>query len=344
MPKGEHRCRQAQSQIDAGGSRSALAMSVIAFQDLRGQQASSIRTWRVPAGPRANPFLRRLIEPRQRSPLVAVLRSELWEESTFRSAQQQHHPAPYVPRRASRRISLPRTNHCHCHSVPKDFGNKEIVWTLNDTAKPEDLRHVEAGLHRRRHGDAARVLRHPPPGKSLPCSRSRARAANHRRWGSRSGWRLRPLTMPPESEDGGWSMPTYGRGRGLMALQAREVERRTRSPRRARRASGRGPRTNQRRLRPRRRFVRVSRGSRLMVRLRIPVRARVIAATDERLVTFDPRQFKVWEDHRRFAVGATWVNPPIPAGTDGSFRPPSVSRAPEFGVRPAMGSGTRTRT
>ena len=220
---------------------------------------------------------------------------------------------------------LPRTNHWQfAVRVPKDFGTKELIWTLTShgrtqrtyaTLKPGYI-HDDMGMQREFYGT-------PPPGNKPPVvvlegARERrvkvgvplllaAVATDDGLPGGRGG----------AADEAGAAGGGRGRGRGAGAAGQAGGGRIT-----AGQALGgdsvRG----------------VAKGLRLAWYLfRGPQEnVRVVPdapVTTARWVTFDPPQFKVWEDQRGGSPWApSWVNPPIPPGNrwtvQATFREPGT--------------------
>jgi hypothetical protein len=208
---------------------------------------------------------------------------------------------------------LPRTNHWQfAIRVPKDFGNKEIVWTLISkgqthktyaTLKPGYI-HDDMGMQREFYGT-------PPPGNKPPVVTIEGPRQRTTRVGE-------AITLAAVVTDDGLPAPRgqtaddAGAGAGRARAAGAGGQAGAAQPGRGRISGGQGVGGDSVRG--------VAKGLRFAWYLYrgptelgpIPTGAPV---NTSRFVVFDPPQFKVWEDQRGGSPWApSWVNPPIPEG------------------------------
>ena len=301
-----------------------LAVATIAYQDVRGQQADQDQNLMYLRGQAVIPSY----EGWHPNPDGTI---DIWfgylnlnwqEEFDIPVGPNNYvEGAGYGPDAGQPTHFLPRTNHWQfAIRVPKDFGNKEIVWTLISkgvthrtyaTLKPGYI-HDDMGMQREFYGT-------PPPGNKAPVLTVEGPRQRNVKVGE-------PVTLVAVATDDG--LPSAGGRRGGTADDAGAAG--AGGGRAGARRGGGGGATEARNTGAGARVgsggtgvggdsVRgVAKGLRFawyMFRgpnevVPTPPNA---AITTARWVTFDPPQFKVWEDQRGGSPWApTWVNPPIP--------------------------------
>jgi len=299
----------------------AVAMTFVAFQTLRGQQAENDQNIMYRRGQSVIPSY----EGWHPNPdgTIDIWFGYLnlnWEEEVDIPVGPNNviEPAPYGPDAGQPTHFLPRTNHWQfAIRVPKDFGTKEIVWTLTSkgktlktyaTLKPGYI-HDDMGMQREFYGT-------PPPGNKPPVLAIEGERQRTAKVGQ-------PVTLTAVATDDG--LPRVG-GRGGTADDAGAAAGAGGGGGGGARARGAGQAGagggGQGRGGPGVGIggdsVRgVAKGLRLAWFLyrNPPEMAVAVAPTSSSVVKFDPPQFKVWEDQRGGSPWApSWVNPPIPAG------------------------------
>ncbi len=192
-------------------------------------------------------------------------------------------PAQYGPDAGQPTHFLPRTNHWQFSiRVPKDFGDKEIVWTLAShgktyttyaSLKPGYI-HDDMGMQREFFGT-------PPPGNLPP-------VLNVDGPKQRTVRVDQPITLTAVATDDG--LPRAGGRRGTADDAGATAN------------GGGGGRGGG-----------IALGGDSVRGVAKGLRLAWYVYRGRNVVTFDPPQFKVWEDQRGGSPWAPgWVNPPIP--------------------------------
>ena len=202
-------------------------------------------------------------------------------------------PAEYGPDAGQPTHFLPRTNHWQfAIRVPKDFGNKEIVWTLTShgqTVKTyASLRpgyvHDDMGMQREFFGT-------PPPGNKPPVLKVDGEKQRTVKVGE-------PITLTAVATDDGLPRAAAPRASGAGGNGGAAP-----AP-----GAGRGG-------------AGVALGGDTVRGVAKGLRLAWYLYRGHNPVTFDPPQFKVWEDQRGGSPWAPgWVLPPIPAGNKWTVR------------------------
>jgi hypothetical protein len=228
-------------------------------------------------------------------------------------------PAVYGPDAGQPTHFLPRTNHWQfAIRVPKDFGTKEIVWTLSShgqtlktyaTLKPGYI-HDDMGMQREFFGT-------PPPGNLPPVLKVEGDKQRAVKVGQ-------PITLTAVATDDGLPRTGGRRGAGTAddagASDGGGAGARAGGAGQGGRAGGRAGGAGQAAGAPggggqARGSGGTGLGGDSVRGVAKGLRLAWYVYRGANMVTFDPPQFKVWEDQRGGSPWApTWVNPPIPEG------------------------------